>query len=350
MIECIYIADTTKRVLFGSHPLLSQYGYYLDKESRDQQIIETAELACKREPNYPITYGDGVRMAHLRVNDVILNVLYRHEDNFQASKYLLDLKLYLEDKLVEINIENVTGNYFMLLDILQTPDFISKPSKFVLKEHVFVDIVENIHCTVIGDCVVSNSSHGEVFLDQNPSGTVAVTLEKSEPLMLKSIYRLTESENKATLSCVDPESRSLLSFFRRESPVVYFRMKRTVNLITFESEYLGEYRFIEFIIPVGMNAYQVDSSVSGGECEFNLKTGKVHWRFKDTQFKKATVKLNVSSIEEESITEPITVNFRIENSENCALQLTKAENAGFPEQKFWVRSTIQSGHYELNSR
>lgn len=352
MIECIFISDSSNRLLFGSHPILSDLGFSLSGEIWDEDLvpieIKKAQISSVK---YPITYLKSSRIAHLKVNDVILNILYQGIDNFQAAKFLLDLRGHIEDKIINLTSKTVKRHYFLLLDMLQGTEigYKAHPDSITIKESVFIDIVQNINCITSGDTTLVNSSQGEIFLDHTGIESLEVTLEKRDIVATKSTHKIQQEGNLIKIHCVNLENANLLSFYQKNIDMIYFKMKRTGNTVTVESEYKGVFKFIEIAIPVGMHTFKVDPNTSKGKCEFDIKSGILYWRFKESNFQKETVKFNISTLDEDVEERPVTVNFRIENSNNCALKLVNTINPSCPGQQFWVRNTTQSGYYELNS-
>lgn len=347
MIESIFISDYSKRLLFGGHPILAELGYTKSIEL----AIENQKMGTCDNTSYPITYLKASRIAHLRVNDIILNIIYNGIDNFQAAKFLLDLKNHIENKIMRLNKKSIKKYYFIILELLQTSkiDFSAYTPCSYVSDKILIDVVQNIHCIMAGERAISNTSHGEIFSDRLGFDSLVITLEKSEHVVVKSIHRVQTDGNKLKVSCENPENRNLVSFYQKNASVLYFKMKRLDNLITIESEYKGIFKYIEFVIPVGIHTYKIMPQMSNGKCDFDIKTGILYWRFKDVAFHKETVKFNISTLEANENIIPITVNFRIEDSNACVLKLISTVNKSCPSQQFWMRSITQNGYYELNA-
>ncbi|ELA40728.1 uncharacterized protein VICG_02234, partial [Vittaforma corneae ATCC 50505] len=117
------------------------------------------------------------------------------------------------------------------------------------------------------------------------------------------------------------------------------------------SEYRGKFKFVEFRIPVGRRAYRAEAKASAGECDFDMKTGTVHWRFRDCLFGRESIRIAVCSLDEEMASEQkrssISVDFRLEDADDSPVRLVSCANILRPSQKFWMRCTTQSQDYRF---
>ena len=359
MIESIFISDLSRKLLVGAHQSLSESGFInnnnilnaisIDLDLNADSEKNTSEYNTISNDNYPITFLPSSRIAHLKVNDILINILYQGIDNFQAAKFLLDLKSYIEDKIITLNATSIQKHYFLLLELLQTPviNFKSNSIGEQNKDTTYIDIVQNIHFLSEGENVIVNKMHGEVFVDTNCIGPLDIQIEKKRPMKAKSVHMIEETESQLKIRCENIESQSLFSFYHRNLNVRYFKMVRSRDFVTLESEYKGLFKHIEIIVPVGILTYKVEMRASNGKCDFDIKKGLVYWRFRDCIFKKETIKFSISALEMQTNNLPVTINFRIEDSECCSFKLTNVINREYPTQQFWVRNTTQSGIYEL---
>lgn len=364
MIEHIFISDDKRRLLLGANQTLSEYGFtnnILKKELDEALDLYTVnsnfdnEEPLKDDSNhdsYPIIYLDSSRIAQLRVNDILLNILYQDMDNFQAAKSLLDIKNLIEEKIITLDSKSVQKHYFWLLEHLCLPNLDLKP-EFQNKQptdNLYVDIVQNIHCMSQGETILINKIHGEAFLDNSYSDSLNILIHKKKPIVVKSTHKIEENREEIKIRCENIETPNLFSFYQKDLYLKYFKMKRNKNLITLESEYKGTFKYLEIIVPVGNLAYRAETQASGGKCEFDIKKSLIYWRFRDTVFKKETLKFNISALEMQENENPIIINFRIENADCCAFRLESVVNKSMPSQKIWVRNITQNGIYELYSK
>ena len=313
MIEHIFISDLEKRLLLGAHQTLIESGFTNDilknelnfnsiatdsiDDSTNTMVFDSLKDTVYHD-EYPIICLKSSRIAQLQVNDVILNILYRDLDSFQAAKFLLDIKKYIENRIITLDLKNIKRHYFLLLELLHSPaiDFKSEFSEKLPSENVFVDIVQNIHSQVHGETVMINKLFGEVFLDKGYAESLEFVIAKKNHLAIKSTHKIEETGNEIKIKCNNIENSSLFSFYQKNLDIQYFKMKRSRNLVTIESDYKGIFRHIEIIVPVGDLAFRAETQVSSGKCEFDIKKGIILWRFRDTVFKKETLKFTISAL------------------------------------------------------
>lgn len=369
MIEEVFISDLSNNLLFG----------------HSHSFPFKSPAPMQGGPHCPLTYPasvhSGRRYSHLRVNDAVLTVRFTDLDSFSATRYLVDLKLYLEDKISKITAESVRSNYFALLELLKTPEIafgaIHGGAKVFnenarISNSVFVDIVQNIHCVQsVGGGVLRSRTYGEVFLDRTPVSSLKMVLHVPDGVEFKTPYPFEQQRagnspgSVVVVSGRSIENRNVLSFQIGSSPISYFKLeaggsesrrggRESVHTCTFTSEYKGRFKLVEFRIPVGGRAYKTEVRASGGEHEFDMKTGTVHWRFKDCLFGRESIKIAVLELDEEVADGPgtgsISVDFKLEDTEDSPVRLVSCTNALEPGQKFWMRCTTQSQSYVFVQR
>lgn len=104
MIEEVFISTINHKVLYGN------------------------TILYPKSPKYPLhIVNNGVEskmLSQLRVNDVILSIMYSNFDAFTASKYLVDIKDELENILVRLDSTSINNQYFIVLEILQNIDIL----------------------------------------------------------------------------------------------------------------------------------------------------------------------------------------------------------------------------------
>ncbi|ELA41354.1 uncharacterized protein VICG_01595 [Vittaforma corneae ATCC 50505] len=371
MIEEIFISDFSNNLLFGhshSFPFKSPAPKQAGTDSQAPLLT------------YPVSVHSGHKYSHLRVNDTILTVRFTDLDNFAATKYLVDLKLYLENRISHVTAATVKNSYFVLLELLRTPEIVFRPapngvagfnestlvdSSMFAASNVLVNMVQSIHSVRnMRDDVLHSRSYGEVFLDHVPVSSLKAVFQMPDNVQFKTPYPFEQhkihgsSDNVVVISGKNVENRNILSFQVRNS-ALYFRLENGrsehengVRTYTFVSEYKGKFKFVEFRIPVGKRAYRAEAKASAGECNFDMKTGTVHWRLRDCLFGRESIRIAVCSLDEEVASgqkrSSISVDFRLEDAEDSPVRLVSCANIHRPSQKFWMRCTTQSQDYRFS--
>lgn len=374
MIKEIFIADSLNNLLVGN-------SIFFEK-SRNSEKIKS-----------------------LRINDIILSVCFTEIDPFTATRFLVDLKTAIEKRIFEISVESVKMNYFLILDLIKTPEtvYLFQKTK-VFTGDVFINIVQRVQCVIKSGKVLMNQSYGDVFLAEpsqieqylykiskqdKKSGSIAglknnrlinpnqerkkevsselnnvksetetqsdeqivLKFEKRENIAFKTPYPFSIKENMVEITANSLQNRNILSFGHKNE-TVYFKMTRTGDIYVFESNYPGKYKFIEFKIPLGPGAYRAEIKSTSGSQTFDRKTGEVSWRFTDKVFEKEKIKIKVESLEEETLKGncikekkmPVRVDFKIEDSDS----LVKLVGCSSKNLNLWMRSIIQCLNYEIH--
>lgn len=332
MIQEIFITDLACNVLYGNPRMFPS--------TMDARKAKSGELGC----SYPVESVGDRRLSRLKVNDVILSILYVDTDNFTASKFLVDLKNLIEGQISRIDCRSVKKNYFTLLELLQNAGMVfpspirstADPSR---RENVYIDVVENIH-TVIGENgeILKNCVHGEILSD---GSDFRLLLEKCDA-EFKAF--LEETRGGTEILCKnDPQ----INFTVRSYAKVLFRMIRQGPIYTLESEFKGQFKYIEVAIPVGKSSYSAKIKQSTGSSDFDMKSGVVRWLVSHQSFTKETIKIHTMRLEEEIDTRSIMITFKIEDPEETSITIRGCRGTDGSGHRFWARYTIQSGHYEF---
>lgn len=306
---------------------------------------------------YPITFYKNQKYSHLKVNDVILSISFIDLDNFIATKFLLDLKYFLEQRLIEITTEAIKESYFMLLDLLKTPELIINHKNTLFKTTALfpgniINLVQKISFIEdINGNIISNKTYGEIFLNQIGQSELKLEFLVPENVNFKTPYPFNFEAKILTIFCKNLENKSLVSFNIKKNALVYFKLTKEGNGYTFNSEYKKMYKNIEFIIPVGNKVYRCDIKSSSGTYKFDLKTGSVHWRFNDYIFDKESIIITTFSIEDdilkEEIKEPILVNFELNETEKLPIELKSCTNLDERTESFWMKCITKGEDYRF---
>lgn len=346
MIKDIFISDESNNLLIGPTYNFPFIGVDTLVPGSDQKIKPENFMA--QAYSYPTGMVSGHKYSHLRINNVVLSIMFTDIDNFTATKFLVDLQRFLETKLPKITTETVKNNYFLLLDLLKSPETVILPSFHkprIFNENVFINIVQSINYVQNSENqVIKSKIFGEVFLDHSDVRSLKVSLQLQPGTSFKTPYPFVEDGSSVIISGKALENRNILSFQRRDQPV-HIKMEKSGNAYTFRSEEKTKFKFLEFKIPVGMNTYRVDVKISSGEYNFDMSTGMIYWRFNDAFFDKEEIKINLYSLSDEISTDAIVANFKVEDSGNCPVKIDGCVNNLQPSQKFWARSTIQCQSY-----
>lgn len=277
---------------------------------------------------------------------------------------------------MKITTEVVKKNYFLLLEILKTPEAIflqqQKDALFQLNNNVFIDFVQNIHCVIRNGHVLLNKCYGDAFITENSqldqylynfinlNGTgdesvssdgndrIEFVFKKGSEVQFKTPYPHEDNGSKVLITASELRNRSIMSF-SFENTFIYFKVNKKGSRYTFVSEYKGKFKFIEIKIPLGCKTYAAKAKVSSGEFSFDQKNGVVYWRFKEKKFEKETIEIDAKWLDdEEPESKALQISFKIDQ-ENLPIELISCRNQSNKKQAFWTRRMTQSLRYEIQN-
>lgn len=329
MIHDIFITDLSYKILYGN--------------PRAFPVDIDGKAVAKLEENYPVQNLGDKKLSNLKVNDVILSVYYSNTDTFSISKFLLDLKNGLENKISALNTKSVKSNYFIILKYLSDTDLTSvvSPKNFPIlgTDNVYIDVIQKVH-TLIGTDgrVIKNEVHGEI-IHSDSNFKMVVESEKGH---FKGDFENIQGKIEISTSTTNP-----ITFYQANFDCVLFRMTRVGDIYTFESDWKGKFGSIEFIIPVGKSAYSAETKHNSGISEFDLKNGLVRWKFTNVIFAKEAIKILPRLLQPEKIQDSILINFNIEDIASKDVKIKSCHSFDNANKKYWVKYILQSGHYEI---
>ncbi|KAM0680102.1 hypothetical protein GINT2_001795 [Glugoides intestinalis] len=367
MIKEIFISDTFNNLLVGNT-------YQFSLAEQDKFICKNDGFTNKKECCRAC--DKCYKTSSIKINDVVLTILFQELDPFSAIRFLIDLKTVLEKKIMKITSDTVKKNYFLLLEILKTPEttFLlqEKEALFQLKNNIFVDFVQNVHCVIRNGNVLLNKCYGDVFISEHSqldqylynfikfkgasdesvsldgNDQIEFVFKKEKEVQFKTPYPHEDAGNRVLITAEDLGNRSIMSF-SFENTFIYFRLNKKGNKYSFVSEYKGKFKLIEIKIPLGCKAYSANANISSGEFSFDQKNGDAYWRFKEKKFEKETIELDAKWLdEEEPESKGLQISFKIEQ-ENLPIQLISCRNQINNKQAFWSRSMTQSLRYEIQN-
>ncbi|KAI5171994.1 AP-1 complex subunit mu [Pancytospora epiphaga] len=332
MIREIFITDLTNKVLFGDLALYPS------------------------SPSYPLHIMDNNRLCQLKINDVILSILYENMDSFTAAKYLYNLKAIIVELITEINEKNVCDYYFSLLELLHGCDVMRVNHHRIslnlnLTDDTYIDVVESVHTVITKNgTVLENTIYGSVLLSKKCEGTIKMTLDKGTKYKItaKSNYKLKSELDKIELTGKNISSSDiLLNYNVPVSKNVLISMKRLDNKYTFMCPEKLKFKFIRFMIPVSNTTFSVKTHTSSGYAKFDAEKNTVIWDFDDGEFFSEAISIERHALEETVDKKPIKICFTIQNWCESGLSVKSCINEDCPLDRFWITHTTQDGHYEI---
>jgi len=395
MIKEVFITDLSMNLILGSprgvlHGLASSSSSdkldgssnlaSSDKLDGSSNLASSPSPANQCSPDKLANSASSTNIASIQINDILLSALFSSLDSFTATKYLIDLHSHLLHFIPELTQASVRSHYFVLLEVLKSPEFI--PRRTLPGGSVFIDVVLSVSSLSSNGILIRNKTYGEVFMDSMVS-SLCMEVELKGGVRYKTPYMVCDSglgggyisgcnssscnsssssssnggsddpttnslsNRHITIDVDEPQNRNILSFTTAETPL-YFTLNSTNDLYTFKSAHPGRFKVIEFRIPVGPQAYDVECRATRGAHRFSLEEGAVYWRFTDTEFVQESIKLAVRSISEEvrEARENVRVQFKTEEGET-PVRVVGCSNRRQGKQKFWMRTTIQSKDYEF---
>lgn len=330
MIEQIFISDDSNKILYGNQKLLPE-------------ILQ-----------YPLHIENDKRISQLKINDVILSILYCNYDNFTSAKILQDLKLFLESKILKIDSKTVKENYFLISELLNNINSILISQSFdkerILPDNnAYIDIVEKIHAVIESDGnVIKNCLFGNVICS---SGTITqlktiITKSKKYEMIMSSKYNFKDHLNRIELEASklnqDPVILSY-SILNLNHPIISFK-KNTKNCYTFICNPNIKFKNLLIKIPFCNSTYAAEIKSSAGTFHFDINSSLVVWEFKDFNFSSESIEIEPKFLTLDDFKFPIQIEFTISEYLESGICI-ESSNAG--NTQFWAHCTTQSGHYEI---
>lgn len=311
MIHEVFITNTSQKLLYGNH-----------------KNFEMTE-------NYPIDDLGSRKLAKLKINDVILIILFSQIDNFTASKFLADLKCYLESKNLILSNESIASNYFLFLNALQDLEMVGLRDISNNSTNVYIDIYYNVHTLIYNGKPIINKIFGEIVSDHTE-----FTINLDTP------FEISDSAKIANYHEINYNEK--IKFYEDSFKTVFFNVTREDDLFIFESEFKDVFKEIEISIPIGPQALIYKMELSTGKANFQLKSGIVVWKIKNSKFSRETIKIISDNNIQEEDRRSILVNFKIENSVGLGIKVRSCQNNnGGGNKNFWVKHIVRSGNYEI---
>lgn len=332
MIQEIFITTPAKKILYGD---ITKYPH---------------------APQYPTHIMESARLSQLKINDVILSILYTNWDGFTAAKYLLDLRKHIEAKVLALNERNVVENYFVLVELLQGIGIIHKSKAITLPtlispENVYIDVVENVHAIVASDgSVIKNSLFGSVIVDKALETPIKMVVDTGRryAVMLKTGHEIVSVDNNLTVSGICEQSEALFCMYHVSMvPTTMIKLERVDNRYTFHCGHSQKFKFLTFRIPLPRTTYATKLLYKKGAAEFNLSESYVEWKFNDTQFTEESISIEKSVLEETVDDRPVQIYFNIPGWAETGLRVISCTCPQKPTIKFWITHTTQDSCYEI---
>lgn len=332
MIHEVFIATPAHKVLYGNTTLYPE------------------------SPAYPVHAMADNTLSQLRVNDVVLGVLYRNLDDFTAAKYLLDLRRLLEDKILLLDQKTVFTKYFIILELLQGLDIIhssreSLSLSLISGDNTYIDVVETVHAVVLGDgTAIKNSIYGNIILGKTYPDSLRMVVDKGRKYFVcpKSNYEIANHLDKIEIQGRETDhNTALLTYSVNNINNTLFRLDRVGNRYTFVCRSKLKLKFVKFVIPVPRTTFSADLRCTAGHAEFDMENSQVVWRLSEHVFSSESILVEKSVLEDFVDSRPVVVHFNIPEWTESGLKVEDCSCAEAPGTRFWVRYTTQDGCYEI---
>jgi len=333
MIEEIFIVRHDERVLYGD---ASKYFGSI------QDVISESE---------------GARITRVRMNDVVVGVLYRSMSDISALKYVEWLRKRLERSIGMVCEKNVLGNYFMLFRIISKHErelddggerhFFAGMNN----NNVYLDVVERHSAIVDEGRIVVNRAEGSVYLKTvfSDERMIKVAIGK---LNVGTIAYKSDEVVHDEVGAVKIEIKS----DGMESEVFRYYAARSKRLLVVvygdEGGYVVECseptKFDELVIffPVPREALKVVHRHKAGSSVYDESSNVVRWDLSGVVVASERMEYCVERFDAGEDMRPILVHFMAKNWNDCMVRIESAECIGH-SMNFWTRYAVVSGKYEM---
>lgn len=286
----------------------------------------------QKPDNYPVIDLGDKRIHTLKVNDIILSILYSQIDNFAALQFLRDLKRFIEKRINEITEKTVEDNYFVLVNLLQNVSEIGLALETENKsEDVYIDITYTINALLSKkNEIIQNYIQGEMKANI-----------KGFKIHTSSDYAISSSVGNGIVY-ISPVKFSNFNFQK-----LMFKLHKNENEYTFECGCKEVFKHLEICIPIGKTAFSTKITKTNGKAEFDIQAGVVRWTFHDFRFNKEIITIIPQKYEEEIEYRSIFINFCVDEISDINIKIESCEMLDKSQKRFWVKNQVKSGNYEI---
>ncbi|KAL6121957.1 hypothetical protein NUSPORA_01066 [Nucleospora cyclopteri] len=316
--------------------------------------------------DYPMAQVFSKRICQLKVNDVILSILYRDMDNFMATKQLLNIKNCLIYNNIEITEKSVINNYFLILRLLDQPNLIfdQKKDNFSLKtDNFYLDVVEEFHSIIRYSellnttDVIKNSIYGEVIYKDSREIDIKIKLEpcvnfyrssylqqcNKEEIKLPSF-----SDQNQILNCSYKKgNKTILSYNVHSLEKPFINLSKNKNMFKFYTADQVKFKTLRIRIPVQETTFAAQIESRNGVAELDTKNSYVEWKFNSYEFKEESILIIPSVLEKSTDKRSILIDFLIENRNETYAKIVESKAVHNKSAKIWVKYFTQAGRYEI---
>ncbi|KAM0671551.1 hypothetical protein CWI42_020360 [Ordospora colligata] len=304
-----------------------------------------------------VSEDEGAQLLRVRMNDVVVGVLYKSMSGISALKYLERLRIRLERSIGMICEKNVLGNYFQLFRI------ISKPEKEVRDgrgKHFFagisnyngyLDVFERHNAIVDRDRIVMNKAEGSVYLKTvfGEERMIKIAIDKLDAQTIE--YKSNEViHNEVNGIKIEIKSSGI------ESEVFRYYAVRNMRPLVIVYEEEGGYvvkcskptKFDELVVflPVPREALKVVHRHKAGSSVYDEVNNVVRWDLSGVVVMSEKIEYYAEGFGVREDMRSIRVHFMAKDWNDCMVKIESAECVEHP-MNFWIRYAVVSGKYEM---
>lgn len=297
--------------------------------------------------SYPTSVSGDKQITQLKVNNVVLGILYSNIDSFTALQFLEKLKEQLESKFYNLNAQHVLDNYFIIREMVNRLFLENLKGNFKLPalstNEVHIDVIEiyngniqnNIYlCDVFGYCFIKPRFNEKNFLK--------LIIKKDKNINYLSDYKILDRFNKLEmeLNVYDKDLQILKYHTNSNLP---FKIQYTSELITISADNIY-FESLDIIIPLKYQSNEMILEQSKGAIKFIEEEEKVIWSFKKHYLVKENLKIKIGDIKDLLKTIPIQVKSKICKTDKNILKIEKAICLDNQSIDIWIKYDICGGN------
>jgi len=334
----LFIATENHKILYGN-----PYKY-----------PETAHI------EYPVHGYNGKFLSQLKINNIILSVLYSKIDCFSAAKYLLDIKTYLETHLKCLDSRSVKANLRKIVELLEMNNecFSEQPGAVwenpLFQRNQYIDVIEKVHGILTPEGARHLMIEGEVVISQNNMITemeLELEFENGREVECKSVYDLKKVDGAVKISvdkiCSGVSICSYTILNRVAAPIEFHKID---GEYVFKSEISAQFKELAISIPQPETTYSVAIKSAMGEAYYDRETRNVVWRMAGVNFLGETISVEGKTLDDGVCDLPIKVEFSLPNYSHSRMKVKSCKGKEQKKESFWIHYCTQNGRYEIRER
>jgi hypothetical protein len=319
--------------------------------SKDKILLGNPDL-YPQNPSYPTHTTGSSQYTQLKVNNIILGILYSNIDVFIIIEYLQVLKRNLENRFNNIDEQIILDNYFIVRELFSKNCLrISEEEKIyklpvLSTNEIFIDVIEtynaiidksHINCDVYGYCFVKPRFNEDNFLK--------LLIKKDKNIDYISNYKIVERFNKLELELNVSNKDLQILRYKAKGALPFKFTQEGDNYVLYTDDI--QFDNFEVFIPISAQSKFVKLNSTKGISFYDEMKNIVKWKFKKEKICKATLNLKAEYFKNIEELRPIQISFSVTRTNKNILNIEKAICIDNTKVDVWIRYDICNGKIEI---